>query len=171
MLSGETAPRARRDLADLAETRDAIVDEGVASRKLLASLVSDLGLEGLIVVTSEVHEKAGETPRSTVKARLFEASSGHFAPIDFRAGDDGAWDGTVRSIERLVPPASPTASVSPAPGTAPAKDATKEGHKSFYESPWFWGAAAAAVVLGGGFFLATRDSNSDSIHVQMQVPR
>ena len=88
VLSGETAPRARRDLADLAETRDAIVDEGVASRKLLASLVSDLGLEGLIVVTSEVHEKAGETPRSTVKARLFEASSGHFAPIDFRAGDE-----------------------------------------------------------------------------------
>ena len=169
MLSGEPAPSARRDLSDLADTRDAVVDEGIASRKLLASLASDLGLEGLLVVTSEALDKAGETPRSTVRARLFEASSGNFAPIDFRAGDDGAWDGAVGSIERLVPPAA--ASVSTAPGTAPAKNATKEGHKSFYESPWFWGAAAAAVVLGGGFFLATRDSNSDSIHVQMQVPR
>jgi hypothetical protein len=165
VLAGDPAPAGRRDLADLAETRDAVTDEGIASRKLLQSLAADLGLEGLVVVTAEEVQKADEAPVQVVKARLFEATSGRFASVDFRSGEKGAWEGTVASIERLVPSAPKEAPVQAA--KAPAK----EGGKSFYESPWFWGAAGAAAVLGGAFFLATRDSSSDSIHVQMQVPR
>lgn len=196
VLAGDSSP-SRRDLRDLADTRDAIVDEGVASRKLLQSMARDLGLEGLLVVTREIEapsapveppdtaekseKEANTTPtpspeprRSRVKARLFDAASGRFELVDFRAGDDATWQGAAASIEHLVPPLAKDADPSPAAqanANANANAPKKEGSKSFYESPWFWGAAGAAAVLGGAFFLATRDSSSDSIHLQMQVPR
>lgn len=169
VLAGEAAPSGRRDLTDLAETRDAITDEGVPSRKLLASLAKDLGLEGILVVTQVTRE--GESPAAPV-ARVFEADAGSFSPIEVRSGE-GRWLGAVASIERLAPPMA-REQASSKPVRAPSPDAAhaQEGKsKAFYESPWFWGAAGAAIALGGAFFLATRDSASDSIHVQMQVPR
>lgn len=158
VLVGEAAPPARRDLRDVAETRDAIVDTGAPSRKLLASLAKDLELEGILVVSRE-----GE---GAAVARLFEAADGTFSPIEVREGEGGQWGAAVASIERLAP------RLAPEPVKVAEKPAPAEGKsKAFYESPWFWGAAGAALALGGAFFLATRDSSSDSIHVQMQVPR
>lgn len=172
VLAGSPPDRTRKDLRDLADTRDAISDDGAPSRTLLRTLTQDLGLEGVIVVTVEPKpaEPAADAPAPAAKARLFERSTGQFSPITID-GNGAAWEGAVASLERLVPRA--------APEPVQRNGASHEGKvaeggggsRAFYESPWFWGAAGAAALLGGAFFLATRDSSSDSIHVQMQVPR
>jgi hypothetical protein len=175
VLAGSPPDRDRKDLRDLADTRDAISDDGAPSRTLLRTLAQELGLEGVIVVTIEPTpprapgaEPAPDEPAKVAKARLFERSTGQFSPITIE-GSGAAWEGAIASLERLVPRAAP---VPPPASAGDAKVAEKGGGgRAFYESPWFWGAAGAAVVLGGAFFLATRDSSSDSIHVQMQVPR
>jgi len=164
VLAGEPPPEGRRDLRDLADTRDAIVDEGAPARKLLASLSKDLGLEGVLVVSRA--EPEGEGPAI---ARLFEAEAGTFSPLEVREardGEGGPWASAVASLERIAP------AVAREPRAAARPAAQPEGKsKAFYESPWFWGAAGAAATLGAVFFLSSRDSSADSIHVQMQVPR
>ena len=165
VFAGEDAPAGRKDLAELAEARDAVVDEGVASRRLLTSLGKEYGIEGLLVVSSS----EGSSPAS---ARLFTVETGRFEPLELRSETDTGWTSARATLERLAP-----REVTPTPVAKASANATKSGEepkpgqKAFYESPWFWGAAGAAAALGGAFFLATRDSSSDSIHVQMQVPR
>lgn len=167
VLAGEAAPAGRRDLRDLEETRDAIGDDTAPSRKLLAALAKDLGLEGVLVVASAPSLGDGSPSEGRAMARVFEAETGSFSPVEVRPGEGGAWDGAVASLERLAPPLTRDQV-----GPKPVARVQQEGKsKAFYESPWFWGAAGAAAVLGGVFFLSTRDSASDSIHVQMQVPR
>lgn len=150
-------------LADLADAREAITDDGPTARRLLASLAKEYALEGLFVVYPGAD---GERP--LVKAFVAgEGSSARFAPVELRAeAGERPWGSARSSLERLVP-----AAVAPRPSVARAATPKTEGRAAFYQSPWFWGAAGAAVVLGGAFFLATRDSSSDSIHLEMQVPR
>lgn len=171
VLAGSPPDRTRKDLRDLADTRDAISDDGAPSRTLLRTLTQELGLEGVIVVTIEPKpaEPGGEAPAPAAKARLFERSTGQFSPVTIDANGT-AWEGAVASFERLVPRAAPEPVQGNGAGTE-GKVAERGSSRAFYESPWFWGAAGAAALLGGAFFLATRDSSSDSIHVQMQVPR
>lgn len=169
VFAGEDAPAGRKDLAELAEARDAVVDEGVASRRLLTSLGKEYGLEGLLVVSSS----EGSSPAS---ARLFTVETGRFEPLELRSETDAGWTSARATLERLAPrevtPSGGANGVAKAPANATKSgEEPKPGQKAFYESPWFWGAAGAAAALGGAFFLATRDSSSDSIHVQMQVPR
>ncbi len=166
VFAGEDAPAGRKDLAELAEARDAVVDEGVASRRILTSLGKEYGVEGLLVVTST----EGSSPGS---ARLFTIETGRFEPLELRSETDTGWTSARATLERLAPREVTPAGGANAVAKAPAKsgEEPKPGQKAFYESPWFWGAAGAAAALGGAFFLATRDSSSDSIHVQMQVPR
>jgi hypothetical protein len=170
VFAGEDAPAGRKDLTELAETRDAVVDEGAASRRILTSLGKEYGLEGVLVVSSS--EGA-----SAASARLFTIETGRFEPLELRSETDTGWTSARATLERLAPREVTPPSASNGVAQAPA-NATKGGEepkpgrsKAFYESPWFWGAAGAAAALGGAFFLATRDSSSDSIHVQMQVPR
>ncbi len=163
VFAGDPPPAGARGLGELAETREAILDDGVASRRLLASLSREYLLEGLFVVLP------GEAERPVVK--VFVASKtglGQFESFELRAAAGAApWSEARAALERIVPkPEAPVAATVP----APARPAPAEG-KAFYQSPWFWGAAGAAAVLGGAFFLATRDTSSDSIHLQMQVPR
>jgi len=155
-------------LVDLADAREAITDDGPTARRLLASLAKEYGLEGVFVVYA-----GAEGERPLVRAFVAgEGSSraGRFAPVELRAEPgDRPWASARSSLERLVPAAAPGPAARPA--VAHAGTPKTEGHGAFYQSPWFWGAAGAAVVLGGAFFLATRDSSSDSIHLEMQVPR
>ncbi len=170
VFAGEApGPDATAELRDLAETRDAIVnfgassgaDSGAGSRRLLASLAKDYSLEGVLVVVV----REGEAP----VVRLFSADAARFDAAELRARPGGAldWSDAVASLERLVP-----REAAPEPAR-PARLATPAGSeaKPFYASPWFWGAMGAAVAVGGAAFLATRDSSSGSIHLQMQVPR
>lgn len=165
VFAGEDAPAGRKDLAELAEARDAVVDEGAASRRILTSLGKEYGLEGVLVVGSS--ESA-----SPASARLFTIETGRFEPLELRSETDTGWTSARATLERLAPREVTPAPVAQAPSNATKSgEEPKPGRKAFYESPWFWGAAGAAAALGGAFFLATRDSSSDSIHVQMQVPR
>jgi hypothetical protein len=65
------------------------------------------------------------------------------------------------------PPGEPTAQLALAPQALPSEGKDK---KPFYMSPWLWGAVGAAVLIGGFIFLATQDTSSDPIHLQMRVP-
>ena len=152
-------------LADLADTREAITDDGPTARRLLASLAKEYGLEGVFVVYPGA---AGERP--LVKA-FIAGGAPRFAPVELRAeAGERPWASARPSLERLVPAAAQGPAAA-RPAVARGGAPKTEGHGAFYQSPWFWGAAGAAVVLGGAFFLATRDSSSDSIHLEMQVPR
>jgi hypothetical protein len=53
---------------------------------------------------------------------------------------------------------------------APAVENPPSRPKRFYESGWFWGALGAAALIGGSIYLATQDTSTPTIHLQVQVP-
>jgi hypothetical protein len=53
---------------------------------------------------------------------------------------------------------------------APVLDTPPPPTHHFYESGWFWGALGAAALIGGAIYLATQDTGSQTIHLQVQVP-
>ncbi len=181
LVGDAPASGAARDVQDLAETRAAIHGEDAPSRRLLASLAAQLGVEAIVVVQKDA--SAG-----TATARVFLASNGAFDAARY-AEDNGSWEPTAASLERTlradsradtqpvgaqIPtevPVGPTnASANPpANGEPPPAD----GSKPFYKSVWFWGALGAAVFAGGAIFLATRDNGDGTgpMHVQVKVPR
>jgi hypothetical protein len=53
---------------------------------------------------------------------------------------------------------------------APTLDNPAPRQRSFYESGWFWGALGAAALVGGAIYLATQDTSSPTIHLEVQVP-
>jgi hypothetical protein len=54
---------------------------------------------------------------------------------------------------------------------APLVEGPPPHRRHFYESGWFWGAIAAAAFAGGAVYLATRDTSSPTIHLQLKVPQ
>lgn len=109
-------------------------------------------------------------------ARLFLADTGEFdaaryEPESAAGGGAVTWRGTVSSLASRFP--QPTLSLAQVQGPPPKimpTEKEKESHP-FYTSSWFWGAVGAAAVIGGIFFLASQDTSSDPIHLQMRVPR
>jgi hypothetical protein len=117
-------------------------------------------------------------PAPTVVARLFLVGTGEFDAARYSPdpGPQGprapaAWKSTVTSLEGRFPAGSRTAG--PVAATKPAPPVRQEGGKSspFYTSGWFWGAVGGAALLGAAFLLATRDTTSETIHLQMRVPQ
>lgn len=206
VLAGDPPPAlSSRETRELAELRAAVKGDDAPSRRLLADIARELGVEGLLVVSvapapapapevapapaagadaGEEEEDAGApadaaAPRLVTTARLFLAESGELdaARYEPEGGLEGAaaWRGVVSSLERrfaatrrpAAAPASKEAHV--APPTMRGSE-TPNG-KPFYASAWFWGAVGAAVLVGGAFWLASRDTSDDPIHLQMRVPR
>jgi len=124
---------------------------------------------------------AGQTgnaaPVPTVIARLFLVDTGDFdaarySPDSAPSGAaPAAWKSTVTSLEARFPGSRGTAG--PAASTRPAPSVKPEGGKSspFYASGWFWGAVGGAALLATVFFFASRDTSSDTVHLQLTVPR
>jgi hypothetical protein len=183
VLAGEPAsPSAARDLVELAQTRAAIHGDDAPSRQLLSSLCVSLHVLGAVVV---------ESGHGGPEARVFVASTSSFDAASYApdapapstwgtAGSSLVWANTVGSLRRAyaaadaktsgTAPAAPAflAPVAPAP---PRPDSAPSGHTPFYLSPWFWGAVGAAAFGAAAIYFATRDNGSDSIHLQVQVPR
>ena len=117
-------------------------------------------------------------PTTTVVASLFHADRGEFDAARYspEAGLTGApaWKSTITSLEGRFPQANRV--VGPDAATRPAvtslrREEGEEKSRPFYASGWFWGAIAGAALIGGIFYLATRDTTDDPIHLQMRVPR
>ncbi|HSO34892.1 MAG TPA: hypothetical protein VLT33_20325 [Labilithrix sp.] len=117
-------------------------------------------------------------PTTTVMARLFLVESGEFDAARYSPdpGPPGprspaAWKSTVTSLEGRFPGRAGAAG--PAAATRPAPQVTPESGKSspFYASGWFWGAVGGAALLATVFYFASRDTSSDTIHLQMTVPK
>jgi len=174
---GDVSP-ALRDLAELRAAVAASKRDDAPTRRLLATIAAESHAQGVVVVALEPSRgDSGDgtpaiAPRPT--ARVFLASTGGYDAASYRPDDVLAWKPTVESLERSFAgsstgPVRATRSTSPAART----DARSTGERSrpFYSSPWLWGALGAAAVGGLALFFATRDSDRDTIHVDVQVPR
>lgn len=181
-LAGDPpAETASAEVRDLAELRKSMGGDDVASRRLLASVAGQLHVQALLVVTTLSPPNAGapEAPPSETHARLFLADTQEYdaARYDPDPGSPATpWRSVVASLERrfgTARPEAPGPRPAPAMAVAPAKVPSRETPESrpFYTSPWLWGALGAAVLVGGAFFLASRDTSGDPIHLQMRVPR
>jgi len=185
VLAGDPPPSlASKEVRELAELRASIKEDDAASRRLLASIAKDLNVAALLVVKVETtstpaDEDAGVeagAPTKTTTARLFLADAGEYDAARYapEAGLEGpaAWRPTVASLERRFPgvqaPQATGTSEKPAPTMRPDEAPPS---KPFYASAWFWGAVGGALLIGGVFFIATRDTTDDPIHLQMRLPR
>ena len=120
---------------------------------------------------------AGNTAGSTtVVARLFLSDPGDFDAARY-APEPGltgaaAWTSTVTSLEGRFPVLSRAVAPNEATHAVPTPLGS-EGEKSshFYTSGWFWGSLGAAALLGAAFYFASRDTSSDTIHLQIRSPR
>jgi len=116
---------------------------------------------------------ASAAPEARVPvARLFLVGSGEFDAARYAQDAEGGWKGTITSLEqRFPPPAAAPSVLATRPTPPPSLKPEEEKARPFYASGWFWGAIGGALLVGGAFYLATRDTSSDSIHVDMRVPR
>ncbi len=199
VLAGGTPPKAAsRELRDLAEIRAGLSGDDAASRRLLAGMAQQFGVEGLLVVKIVEGPKgdlapapspdsppggggqASEDPgnggaRRAVEARLFLTAAGDFDAARYTPDPDpkapAAWKSIVTSLEGRFPPAA--RAPGPPAATQPSPLLRQEPTKSapFYASGWFWGALGGAALIGGAFYFVSRDTGSDSIHLQMRVPK
>ena len=113
---------------------------------------------------------------TTVVVRLFLSDSGEFDAARY-APEPGltgaaAWKGTLASLEARFPLVSRTVGPNDATrATPPAMRPEDDKSSPFYTSGWFWGSVGAAALLGAAFYFATRDTSSDTIHLQIRTPR
>ncbi|MBX3228719.1 MAG: hypothetical protein KIT84_08710 [Labilithrix sp.] len=170
VLAGDPAPAAAtKEVRELGELRAAIggSSDDAASRRLLATIARELGLQGILVVSTKPAEDAdaGTTPI----ARLFVAETGDFdaARYEPTPGDEAPWQATAASIAARFPPPPVVSPAKPLPKPPPER----REDRPFYKSPWLWGAIAGALVIGGIFFFAVQDKSDDPIHVRMNLPR
>lgn len=181
-VSGEDAA-GRRLLAGLAQQVGAEALIVVKVERAAASSPAAAPPEGNEAPPEGNAGPAGSSPPAgnaaaapTVIARLFLTQTGEFDAARYSPEPDSsgaaAWRSTVASLEARFPAASravgPAAASRPAPATL-RPDEQKSA--PFYASGWFWGALGAAALLGGAFYLASQDTSSDPIHLQMRVPR
>jgi hypothetical protein len=197
MVGSAAASDAPQSVKDLADERAGVRGDDGASRALLRTIASQLGVRALVVV-----EPGGAAPW----ARVFVTESGDFdaaryeaePPLPLPIGDAGAlgnagdaatvadagavvlapppppprWTKTVASLDRTYGVGGPETHA-PALATAPVPPlppAPPESHP-FYTSPWFWGAVGAAAFGGVAVYFATRDNSTDTIHLDLQAPK
>ena len=167
ILAGDPAKEdATKDLKELAELRAGISGEDAASKRLLAGIAKDLSVEAILIVSKPADSDAG---KGAPVARLFLADSGEIDAARYvpEPGVEGsvAWRATVSSLERrFAKEAAPIAATKPLPG--PVQESSP-----FYKSGWFWGAVGAAALAGAAFYFLSRDTSTDTIHLQLNVPR
>jgi hypothetical protein len=191
ILAGDPAPIAgTKDVRELAELRGGVNGDDAASRRLLAAIAQQLGVQALLVVsrsrpaepvggdagpdeaTATVEADAGAASSSSpapASARLFLAETGELDAARYEPDGSGGWRGTVSSLSGRFPP-PPSVATAQVQGPPP-KLVPKEEDKPFYRSPWLWGALGAAALVGAFFFFVSQDTGDDPIHLQMRVPR
>jgi hypothetical protein len=172
VLAGEAPPEgASAELRDLAELRAGVKGDDAASRQLLSAIADKLGVEGLVVLFGE---------KDALEARVFLRDGSAFDAAHYKKEADG-WSPLVASLERTraaapeavrAPLETRSLTMAPLP-RRPDQDKQEKQDKPrpFYLSPWFWGAIGAAAFAGGAVYLATRDTSSGTIKLQMRVPQ
>ena len=177
IAAGDPVPQlVSKEAKELGELRAKVTGDDAASRQLLSGMAKQLNVQALLVLSVQTAEVDGGT-QTTESARLFLAESGDFdaARYEPEAGVEGpdGWKSTVRSLEGRFPPPPPAPAPNPATQPVPPTVSPNEAppSKPFYTSAWFWGAIGAAILVGGAFYIASRDTSDDPIHLQMRVPR
>ncbi len=168
VLAGDAAKDdASKELKELSELRAGVTGEDAASKRLLAGIAKDLSVDAILFVTNDA-PKDSDAGTSAPVAHLFLTESGEIDAARYipEPGVEGAlaWRATVASLERRfaheAAPVAATKALPPPVETSP-----------FYKSGWFWGAVGAAALAGAAFYFLSRDTSTDSIHLQMNVPR
>ncbi len=165
VLCGDAPPPgAAAPLRDIAQTVAALRRDDAPTRILLGELARQVPVRGLIAVWMDASGRP--------IARIFLPESNGFDAAIYTPdeGPSVSWSGAARSLARIFAPAPPGAAPALATHEAPTSD--REGRGSpFYQSPWFWGGIGAAAAAAAAIYLATRDSGSPTIHLEVQVPR
>ena len=133
--------------------------DDAASREVLAAIAQKLDVRAIVVVLA-----------SPPTAMLYDATTRSFDAARYAPDSSGAWDGTIRSLERPYAPVPAATPLVLASTPQPAKKVITKESKAFYESPWFWVAVGAAVLIGGGILIGTSVQTNDTIHMQMRLP-
>jgi hypothetical protein len=192
VLAGNPAPEgAPSRLAELSELRLSIVrswpatapgpaDAGPApgaasdlvTRRLLASLGTELGAELVVVVVMDGTHPVARTMRPTT-ATFEGVELGPTVEIAQDGSKAFRWPGAVLTLRGIVP-----STVAPAPApplapkaaeAAPAPSIPTEP-RPFYKSPWFWGSVGGAAAIGLSVFLISRATSSSSdVHLTGKV--
>lgn len=149
-LAGEAPPpRAAARIHELFVLRDSLHPDGASTRRLLTSIARELGVSGVVLV----HQTKAGQPR----ARLFVVTRGDFTDNVLWPQPDTtgrpSWASSVAWLSSL---------------TTVSKDKKDDGG-SVFASAWFWGAvtAAAGIVIVG--YVASRDEEPSTIHLQGRV--
>lgn len=142
-------------LRELAELRRGARGDDAATRLVLGTLARRFRAAAVVLVTT--------SPRL---ARVYRPGDGAFDGARYEPDANAAspWAATVRSLERAygAPPANVRAT--PRPPTE-----GRGGDRPFYASAWFWSAVGAAALGGAALYLATRDNDPETIHLQVRV--
>jgi len=117
ILAGDPAPTsASRDVRELAELRAGVTGEDAASRKLLASIAQQLGVQALLVVSR------GPAPAPAPSEQNAEGKQGEAAPAEVDAGAAASAAPSVAADAGASDAGASRAAAEPAPadaGTAP----------------------------------------------------
>lgn len=116
---------------------------------------------------------AGADSHGSTSATLAATSDGGVAPqASVPPPPPLRWSGAVASLDRAFGSGGPETHASAlAVSPLPPEVAKKSESHPFYLSPWFWGALGAAAFGGAAVYFATRDNSTQTIHLELQVPK
>jgi hypothetical protein len=126
---------------------------------LLAELARRLTVRAIVTV---------RVSEGSALARVFLPESSAFDAVTYTPDNAHAWSSAARSLALVYGPGSAHPSGAPVLATRPAPH-NERPTPAFYQSVWFWGALGAAVLIGGAFYLASRDTSPNTIHLELQV--
>ena len=178
LLTGDATAEAnaKGKLKELADIRAALPRAGseVATRRLLASLGTELGAVFVVAVTLDAGRPLARAIRSASAAYEGAPLAGL---VDTAAGGPSfTWPGATTTLAALLPPSAaprkPSAVPSPGPlapaKTPPKKDAKED--KPFWASPWFWGTVGGVAAVGiTVFVLSKTTSSTGTVHIDGKV--
>ncbi len=147
VLAGEAPIDADLEpIKELAALRAKVEGDDAPSRAILAEIARRTNTLALAVVS--------KPEAKDVTVRVFDVKGDRLEATQYLAEKTGsAWGPLIDTLDARYAPAPKVEAQEPVKPIAPAPEG-----KSFYKSPWFWGALGAAAAAGLTVFLLTRNS-------------
>ena len=148
VLAGESTLDADPEpVRDLAALRAKLDGDDAPSRAILAEIVRRTSTLALVVVSKPEGKDA--------IVRIYDGKDDRLEATQYLAEKSGPpWAPLLGTLDaRYAPKPAPSK-----PEEAPKPVAPTPESKSFYKSPWFWGALGAAAAAGVTVFLLTRNN-------------
>lgn len=159
VLVGETAaPTASSRVQSLAGLRARLTDDELTERALLQEIARQTGCDRIAIVRLDPTAGAPEV-------QIFEPTDGVLESTVFRPEPQHGHRALLATLQARALPASaterPTATTASGSSRAPAAPPRPDSNrKSFFRSPWFWGAIGSAVAAAAVVFAVSSTSST-----------